>query len=42
MPSRSPYFSCALQNGMRVLWSEGVVLLCGGVGTWVVSGNKGG
>ena len=26
---------------MRILWCEGVVLLCGGVGKWVVSGNEG-
>ena len=27
--------------GMRILLSEGVVLPCGGVGKWVVSGNRG-
>ena len=27
--------------GMRILWSEGVVLPCAGVGKWVVSGNEG-
>ena len=37
MPSCLPHFSCALQ---RILWGEGVVLPCGGVGEWVVSGNK--
>ena len=31
----------ALKTGMRILWDEGVVLPCGGVGEWVVSGNKG-
>ena len=41
MPSRLPQFSCALEIGMRILWSEGVVLPCGGVGKWVVSGNEG-
>ena len=25
---------------MRILWGEGVVLPCGGVGEWVASGNK--
>ena len=29
------------KTGMRILWGEGVVLPCGGVGEWVVSGNKG-
>ena len=41
MPSRLPHFSCALQIGMRILWGEGAVLLCVGVGEWVVSGNEG-
>ena len=41
MPSRLPHFSCALQIGMRILWGEGVELLSGGVGKWVVSGNEG-
>ena len=41
MPSGLPHFSCALQIGMRILWGEGVVLLCVGVGEWVVSGNEG-
>ena len=35
-----PHFPCALQIGMRILWGEGVVLPCGGVGEWVASGNK--
>ena len=40
MPACLPHFSCALQIGMRILWGEGVVLPCGGVGEWVASGNK--
>ena len=41
MPSHLPHFSCALQIGMRILWGEGVILPCGGVGKWVVSGSEG-
>ena len=26
---------------MRILWGEVVLLPCGGVGEWVVSGNEG-
>ena len=31
----------ALKTGMRILWGEGVVLPCGGVVEWVVSGRVG-
>ena len=41
MPSRLSHFSCALRIGMRILWGEGVVFQCVGVGEWVVSGNEG-
>ena len=31
----------APKTGMRILWGEVVLLPCGGVGEWVVSGNEG-